>query len=150
MPRRVQKTGNPFRDYLTKSELLKLQTQMRKTEEAGLEPTSLGYLKAMRDRVYEVEGDWKSPLQSKIAPAEHRAFSREFVEDDWRALPVMLSGAPPVYALGKKVAQSTGLDKYIPFFGGSEPSLAQVSAGYEGMWQGVRNRLSKLVSGRGK
>jgi hypothetical protein len=68
-------------------------------------------------------------MQQVLAPYEHQAYTRETVQrNPWSAIP--LAVATPAYAAAK------GLGILGSRSGSSDP-LAQIIAGYKGIWQGL-------------
>ncbi|MCI0561998.1 MAG: hypothetical protein MN733_26215 [Nitrososphaera sp.] len=140
MAKQKQRTGMSYEDK-RREEFLERVRKMT--------PTQLGRLPhaellAMRSSLK----DQGASTRQMLAGLEHGAFAREWVEENpLLAVPSLLF-ATPGYAIGKKVAQATGLDRYIPYLGGTPPTISQVASGYEGMWSGIRNKLSSLVSGQ--
>lgn len=73
-------------------------------------------------------------LQNLIAPYEHRAFAREWTaEDPWIAAP-SLAVATPAYSLAKLLSAHGGR---------SEPSMAEITQGYQGIWEGLKQALTQ-------
>lgn len=72
--------------------------------------------------------------QALLAPFEHRAFSREFVQENPLAASVSLPVAIPLYMLAKKL----GLQKAR-----SPASVDEMFAGYQGLIEGLRALLAQ-------
>jgi hypothetical protein len=72
-------------------------------------------------------------MQEVLAPMEHKAFAREYVQENPLMAPAMLT-APALYYLAKKMKLMGGR---------TPPSIDQVFAGMEGTIQGLRSRISK-------
>lgn len=74
------------------------------------------------------------PRQRQIAPYEHQAFAREWIQDrGWSGVPSM-AVAIPGYALAKLL----GIQRAR-----TPPSLAQVAHGYRGMGQGIAGLFNR-------
>jgi hypothetical protein len=71
----------------------------------------------------------KNPqLTEALAPAEHRAFAREWVrENPYLAFPSLLFAIPAYQG-----AKALGLRPQA-----TKPSLAQMAEAYKGMWEGL-------------
>ncbi len=103
---------------------------MKRPGLVNVSPTSFQYLKSLRDALTGLGYRPKSEIQKFVAPYEHEAFAREWVQDDWKAAPA-LAVATPAYAGLKAVGWKPN---------STPPSLAQVGAGYKGLWQGLKSR----------
>jgi hypothetical protein len=78
-------------------------------------------LRAMRDK--------PGANQEKLAPMEHRAFAREWVQENPLVAVPSLAVATPLYAGAKALGLMSGRTK---------PSLYQVGQGYAGIIDGLK------------
>jgi hypothetical protein len=86
-------------------------------------------LVALRDRY---EGN--RAMQNALSPAEHRAFAREWVrERPWLGT-LSLGVGIPVYSGAKALLHLLGRKRW------SDPSMAEITQGYAGILEGLRNR----------
>lgn len=93
------------------------------------------FAKLPHSTLYRMRGALPSndPQQRSIAPFEHRAFAREYVQENPVTGALGLSLAIPGYA----AAKALGLTKSrTPF------SFDQISQGYTGIAEGLRNFIS--------
>lgn len=67
--------------------------------------------------------------QEMLAPQEHRAFAREWVQENPLVAVPSLAVATPAYAIAKQLGLMSGRTK---------PSLYQVGQGYAGILDGLK------------
>lgn len=75
-----------------------------------------------------------SPLHDKLAPYEHRAFAREYAQEN----PVLAAISMPASIPGYSIAKAVGLTS-----GRSAPSLQAVIQGYAGLAEGLSTAFKK-------
>src|SRR5512139_3034063 len=94
----------------------------------ALDPTKMSHYDLLTTRKML---DPKDPIQELLAPYEHRAFAREYVQDHpWTGVPAMMTFIP-----GYQIYKALGLKPEA-----TPPSLEQAGQGYKGMWEGLFNR----------
>lgn len=67
--------------------------------------------------------------QERLAPQEHRAFAREWVQENPFVAVPSLTAAIPLYAAAKALGLQGARTK---------PSFAQIGQGYMGIWDGLK------------
>ena len=70
-------------------------------------------------------------MQQLLAPLEHRAYAREYVQRNPRTGPVAMAGAVPAWQLAKMFGIGSARGSR------SKPSIDQLFAGYQGMFEGM-------------
>lgn len=83
---------------------------------------------AQLDKIRADAGPNNKIAQNILGPMEHQAFAREWTRENPLLAVPSLAVATPLYYLAK----TTGLMK-----GRSDPSLAELKAGYRGIFQGL-------------
>ena len=74
------------------------------------------------------------PMQTVLAPFEHREFAQEYVQENPITGPIVMAGAIPAYAAYKTLRPKSGAR--------TKPSLDQVFAGFEGVARGIKANLA--------
>lgn len=71
--------------------------------------------------------------QNLVAPYEHQAFAREYVNENPIRGTIALAGEIPAYYLAKMTGLASGR---------SQPSLQEMAAGYNGIGQGLMQHFT--------
>lgn len=94
----------------------------------AIDRVSAALTHAQLDKIRADAGANNRIAQNILAPMEHQAFAREWTRESPILAPLSLSVATPLYSLAK----AAGLMKAR-----SDPSWAEVKAGYKGIFQGL-------------
>jgi hypothetical protein len=103
------------------------ETQFTDWQNSGSPATSWFELYAKRNHATQQE-------QAPLANLEHAAWAREYVHDN----PIL--GVPAMMAL---VPGYTALKALGAMNGRTPPSLKEMGAGYQGMWEGLADNLTR-------
>jgi hypothetical protein len=98
-----------------------------------------GMLDLSHEELYRMR-DAPGADQGMLAPAEHRAFAREFTRESPLRAAVSLPFAIPAYTAAKAL-------KLHP--SRSPASFAEIGAGYAGLWEGLQELLGGAAGAPG-
>ena len=68
-------------------------------------------------------------MQQLLAPFEHKAFAKRYIKDNPKSGPLIMGAAIPGYQLAKMFGMRAR----------TKPSIDQLFAGYQGMFEGMRS-----------